>query len=488
MIARDEAALIASCLESVRHLVREMIVVDTGSTDGTAEVAARHGARVFAFPWQDDFAAARNHALARATGDWILVLDADEVLEPVSAGELAGLLAAPGVEGYFVTIRNYLGQGEEAYEDRAVRLFRNRPQYRFEGTIHEQIAGTIRRHNGGGGLALSPLVISHFGYLDDHLRTKGKYRRNVRILERALAERPDDPFLLFCLGLEHLRHGETAGGLAPLEKALAFAREDEGYFRDLFLALCLALLKAGQRDRLKLLLDRAPAVMPGDPDLFLIRGVLSLTEGRPAAAVGELRRALDGGAQLLPAHRLHALLGDALSLLGWYEEAEGEYFRALVLAPRNLHPLARILALKGAGKGRLSWAQLARFATPAEKRFLAREAKRLGEAPLALALLLLTLLEAPETNRAAELVADCRWLEALAGEAKVLIPGHETAAACLACGAQEMLLCAEAVRRGWGCTFFPALERLSALACTMLDLVTTGSETDIQGERTGCQK
>ncbi|MBC7105177.1 MAG: glycosyltransferase, partial [Firmicutes bacterium] len=67
MIARDEAALIASCLESVRHLVREMVVVDTGSTDETPEVARRHGARVFRFPWRDDFAAARNYALARAT-------------------------------------------------------------------------------------------------------------------------------------------------------------------------------------------------------------------------------------------------------------------------------------------------------------------------------------------------------------------------------------------------------------------------------------
>lgn len=477
MIARDEAACIASCLDSVRHLVREMIVVDTGSTDGTAEVAARCGARVLAFPWGDDFAAARNYALARATGDWILVLDADEVLEPVSAGELAGLLHAPGVEGYFVTIRNYLGQGEEAYEDRAVRLFRNRPQYRFEGAIHEQIGGTIRRHNGGGGLALSPLVIRHFGYLDDHLRTKGKYRRNVRILERALAEKPDDPFLLFCLGLEHLRHGETAGGLAPLEKALAFARGDEGYFRDLFLTFCLALLKTGQRDRLRLLLDRAPAVLPGDPDVFLLRGLLFLAEERPAAAVGELRRALDGGAQLLPAHRLHPLLGNTLGLLGRYEEAEGEYFRALVLAPRNLYPLARILALKGAGRGRLSWAQLARFATPAEKRFLAREARRLGEVPLALTLLLLTLLEAPETNRAAELVEDCQWLEALVGEGKALVPGGETVAAYLACGAQEMLLCAQMAHRRWSCAPFPALERLSALADATLDLMHQAHQT-----------
>ncbi|MGQ9712859.1 MAG: glycosyltransferase family 2 protein [Desulfotomaculales bacterium] len=133
VIARNEEEAIPSCISSARHLVHEIIVVDTGSADRTKEVALECGAQVFSFCWKQDFAAARNYALELATGDWILVLDADEVLGWVEADEFARLLADPNVEGYFVQIRNYLDGGRGVAEDQVVRLFRNRPGYRFEG-------------------------------------------------------------------------------------------------------------------------------------------------------------------------------------------------------------------------------------------------------------------------------------------------------------------------------------------------------------------
>ncbi|MBC7325528.1 MAG: glycosyltransferase, partial [Moorella sp. (in: Bacteria)] len=296
--------------------------------DGTQDVAARYGARVFAFSWGEDFAAARNYSLARATGEWILVLDADEILAPVQAEELAALLAAPGVEGYFVNIRSYLGNGEEAAEDQVVRLFRNRPFYRFEGAIHEQVAGAIKRHNGGSGLACSSLLIHHFGYLNRQVQAKNKRRRNIGVITRALGEKPDDPFLLYSLGIEYLQGGDTAQGIALLEKALLRVRGDEGYFRDLLLLLCLSLLNAGQKERLAFYLNGALSMYPADPDLHLLHGVLALGEGRCAVAEEELRCALSGEAQILPRHHVHTLLGDACSFLGRYREAEKEYLTA----------------------------------------------------------------------------------------------------------------------------------------------------------------
>jgi glycosyltransferase involved in cell wall biosynthesis len=82
MIVKDEAENLPRCLESVQDLVHECIVVDTGSTDATCDIATRYGARVHSFTWNNDFAAARNVSLDYATGDWVLVLDADEVLTP----------------------------------------------------------------------------------------------------------------------------------------------------------------------------------------------------------------------------------------------------------------------------------------------------------------------------------------------------------------------------------------------------------------------
>src|SRR5438105_10083516 len=93
MIVKNEEANLPACLESVRDLFHEVIVVDTGSTDRTKEIAAGFGARVFDFPWVDNFAAARNAALEHATGDWIFWMDADDRLDEDNRGEMARLLS-----------------------------------------------------------------------------------------------------------------------------------------------------------------------------------------------------------------------------------------------------------------------------------------------------------------------------------------------------------------------------------------------------------
>ncbi|MBC7325690.1 MAG: glycosyltransferase [Moorella sp. (in: Bacteria)] len=471
MITRNEAHCLAFCLNSVRHLVQEIIVVDTGSADGTPDVAARYGARVFAFPWGEDFAAARNYSLAHATGEWILVLDADEILAPVRAEELAALLAAPGVEGYFVTVRSYLGSGEEAIEDQVVRLFRNRPAYRFEGAIHEQVAGSIKRHYGGGGLACSPLLIHHFGYLDRQVQAKNKRRRNIGVIVRALGEKPADPFLLYSLGIEYLQGGEAAQGTALLERALALARGDEGYFRDLLLLLCLGLWKSGQKERLAFYLDGGLSMRPADPDLRLLRGVLALGEGRCAAAVEELRRALAAGAQILPRHQVHTLLGDACSSLGRDREAEEEYLAALRCAPHHLYPLTKILGLKKEGRGGLPWDALSRFASPARKRALAERLRERGEFPLVLVLALLTVIEAAAEGEADLLAESCRDYHFLVEQWSAAEPRQALSRRCLLAGAEEMLLAAGALQRGLDCPFFSLARKIYRLAGAALELV-----------------
>lgn len=113
MIVKDEEELLPHCLASVQGAVDEMIVVDTGSSDRSPEIARQHGAVVVPFEWCDDFAAARNAGLEQASGDWILFLDADEVLDRAAREQIRSWTAISGCDGLFLNIHNYTGTGQQ---------------------------------------------------------------------------------------------------------------------------------------------------------------------------------------------------------------------------------------------------------------------------------------------------------------------------------------------------------------------------------------
>ena len=137
--------MLAACLESCRDAVSEMVIVDTGSSDRTVEIAESFGARVVHFAWTGSFAEARNVGIDAATGDWILWLDADEQLEPGDDARLAELTRQPWREAHWLVETNYTGQQEAgtASQHLALRLWRNRAHYRFSGAIHEQIRNSM---------------------------------------------------------------------------------------------------------------------------------------------------------------------------------------------------------------------------------------------------------------------------------------------------------------------------------------------------------
>ncbi|MDT7961519.1 MAG: glycosyltransferase, partial [Armatimonadota bacterium] len=135
MIARNEAEYLEECLKSVQGVVDEIVLVDTGSTDATPQIAEKYGAKVIYAEWQNDFAAARNIALQHATGDWILVLDADERLTPESKQAILNAVRHPQFVGYYLEILNEMGAGDY-FVHRLVRLFRRVPYARWEGAIH----------------------------------------------------------------------------------------------------------------------------------------------------------------------------------------------------------------------------------------------------------------------------------------------------------------------------------------------------------------
>ena len=189
MIARDEAPRIGRALASARPLVDRMIVIDTGSTDATAAIAAEAGAEVQAFVWCDDFSAARNAALDRSDADWNLILDADEWIEPPAEG--LGVDALPPVSGAFIGLVQVGSRIDQAGSTSIARswIARVLPRgVRYEGRIHEQPRSDLPQ-------VRLPLRVGHDGYLPESLARKAD--RNETLLRREVEAAPEDGYLWF---------------------------------------------------------------------------------------------------------------------------------------------------------------------------------------------------------------------------------------------------------------------------------------------------
>ena len=221
LITKNEEKFLAACLASIRDLATQIIVTDTGSTDRTVEIAREFGAEVHAFAWSDDFAAARNAALAQATGDWVLMLDADEELPATQHARLRQHLGDANALGFRLPLVNV---GQEA-EGRSFvpRLFRNAPGVFFHGRIHEQVFPSLLPWCQAWGLttALGEAELKHHGYTQAVVRDRNKIERNLKLLRLGLAETPADANLVMNLGMELVRSGDLPNGLVKYREAFA---------------------------------------------------------------------------------------------------------------------------------------------------------------------------------------------------------------------------------------------------------------------------
>jgi glycosyltransferase involved in cell wall biosynthesis len=226
MIARNEAEYLEECLQSVQGVVDEIVLVDTGSTDATPQIAERYGAKVIHAEWQNDFAAARNIALQHATGDWILVLDADERLTPESKQAILNAARHPQFVGYYLEILNEIREGDY-FVHRLVRLFRRMPYARWEGAIHEQIIPSLVSHK--GRIATVAAQVRHLGYSKEVMRSRDKAQRNIEIILRELEQDPDDLFHKFNLANTYFALGDYEQAAYWAEQTCPYLRGDEDY-------------------------------------------------------------------------------------------------------------------------------------------------------------------------------------------------------------------------------------------------------------------
>jgi len=291
MIVRDNAGTIRPCLESVKPWVDEMVVVDTGSTDETPRIAEELGARVFHFPWCDDFSAARNESLRHARGDWLFWMDSDDTIPPEcgrTVRELADRPAPDDLLGYVMQVHC---PGGDARHDVTVvdhvKLFRNRPDLRFEGRIHEQILPAIRR--AGGDVAWTDAYVVHSGSDPGEAAQDRKRKRDLRLLHLENADRPDHPFTLFNLGMTHVDGAEFKEGADYLRRSIARSGPNESHLRKAYALLVYALARLERWDEAIATCREGLRRFPDDPELRFRHGVLLHDVGRldEAAALYE---------------------------------------------------------------------------------------------------------------------------------------------------------------------------------------------------------
>jgi glycosyltransferase involved in cell wall biosynthesis len=298
MIVRNEERFLAAALESVADVVDEICIVDTGSTDGTREIALAHGARVVDVPWRDDFAFARNAALALATRRWIFVLDADERLDPGSRAALAAIGRSPTAgRGKWITCHNATDnvKGSGAMSNAIVRIFPNEARIRYRNPIHEFVA--FDGCEAGLPSDRSSIAIVHHGYLSAVVAGRAKGERNLRLSRLAAERDPADAFHQYNLGMASLLAGDRDAAIAALDRMRDLTRATPRAYRVHGL-ISLAHLYADHRgDRITAhrLVRECLSLVPNYSNAHFAQGVFLARDGAFHAARDSFGRAIAAG-------------------------------------------------------------------------------------------------------------------------------------------------------------------------------------------------
>ena len=353
LIVRDEAEVLSGCLETLQGVVDEIVIVDTGSVDGTVDIARQHGARVESRDWTGSFAEARNAALDLATGEWILYIDADERLAPTDRATVQALLQ----DAEEVAFRLLLQPQSGMTPYREYRLWRNDPRIRFEGFMHEKVVPSIHAvaEADDRPIGKCDLLLRHIGYDGDQTR---KHRRNLDLLRRQMELEPDNLFNLHHLARVLTGIGAPAAAEEALELAVELARAKPFVDSAGVLAFGeLVAIRHARGEDVTLLLEEGLASYPENWSLVWQQGTILMASGQYDDALACFGNIAGVDISALPdegpsyderlfTELVHEARGLCLFRLGRYEESADAYALAAANAPGDKsYDVKRKLAL-----------------------------------------------------------------------------------------------------------------------------------------------
>ncbi|HLI32500.1 MAG TPA: glycosyltransferase [Solirubrobacteraceae bacterium] len=396
MIVRDEERVLARCLESVRDAVDELVVVDTGSRDATIDIARSFGARVIEVPWEDSFAAARNVSFDAARSDWLLYLDADETLVAEDRELLRALCGRTWREAFYVQETNLTGslRSGTAFTNDALRVFRNRAEYRFEGRIHEQIAKRLPAHL-PERIERSAVRIEHDGYLAEMREDRDKSARNLALLQKEAEEGADSAFVHFNLGTTYASGDEPGRAVEEFAYAWRLVAQEPQLERFPFAPslaswYAAALCACGREREAIALAEQALVHFPEHTDLVLRQANAHAALGDSERALALAQRCLEmgdsdpklAGTRGSGGFLARTLIGRILLARGEAQGAAAALSQALAEGSSYLEPVEPLVtALLAAGRSpeqALAALEEALGALPGVARFLAAGALLAG--------------------------------------------------------------------------------------------------------------
>lgn len=355
MIVKNEERYLEKCLESVKELVDEMIIVDTGSTDKTVEIARRMGAQIYHYEWENDFSKARNYSLSHAKMEWILLMDGDDEFCREDRDKFVILVNNSKKDGHFFKTLSYVGDlpGKDIVMNLNLRLIRNNKGHCFTGAIHEQITCNNKPID-YKKFSSEDLRVFHYGYLLKVALEKDKRRRNIEMIQSELEKDPNNAFHIFNLGNEYFALGDLDKALETFNKIYPTMNYNLGYSSKLVIRRIMCFEELRLYDKALEAIDEGLKIYNKFTDLEYIRGLIYLKSKKYTLAMDSLRICIKMGKSPTEieflegcgTYRPYEVLGGIHFEMGEYKRALDHYEKALSNNPKLqdiLYKIGKIL-------------------------------------------------------------------------------------------------------------------------------------------------